>query len=499
MSYTVIDTATGPVRGRLETHAAVFLDIPYAAPPQGAARFAHPQPHARWESPRDVTGYGPTAPQPRRDAFGSLDMSPYFGPGWVRGAEYLTVNIWAPTAASGRPVMVFVHGGGFVSGSNRSALYDGSAFARDGVVLVAVNYRLGVPGFLHLPDAPDNRGLLDVLAALRWVRDNIAAFGGDPDNVTLFGQSAGATLVGAVLADPESDGLLRRAIIQSGNGTGAFTQAQAGIVTAALGENLGLTPSAAALADVSDDTLVQAMPALAGLELAVHGAVDPLAGLSAFSVVADRQPAAAIAAGRAQRIDLLLGTNTEEGNLYLAPVGKLSGTTEDDIRALAAQVHPRPEALLAAYRARYDQYSLGRLRATILSDALFGVGTRRLADAHTGRTHAYRFTWQSQALGGQLGAAHTMEVPFVFETTDLPALHGPQALLGTEAAPAELASRMHATWIRFATNGDPGWPEYSTTDPATMLIGDSWELVSDVPLSWPDPRDDHRRPVRPTV
>ncbi|MFI1916777.1 carboxylesterase/lipase family protein [Nocardia sp. NPDC020380] len=494
----MIETGSGPVRGRSEQHTAAFLGIPYAAAPQGAARFGPPQPHAPWSSVLDATDYGPTAPQPRRDAFGSLDMSPYFGPGWVRGDDYLTVNIWAP-AAAGRPAMVFVHGGGFVSGSNRSALYDGSAFARDGVVLVAVNYRLGIPGFLHLPDAPDNRGLLDVLAALRWVRDNIAAFGGDPDNVTLFGQSAGATLVGAVLADPQSEGLLRRAIVQSGNGTGAFTRNQAGIVTAALGESLGLTPSAAALAETSDDALVEAMPALAGLELAVNGDVDPLAGLSAFSVVLDQQPATAVAAGRARGIDLLLGSNADEGNLYLAPVGKLSGTTEEDIRALAAQVHPHPEALVAAYRAAYDRYSLGQLRATILGDALFGAGTRRLADAHTGSTHAYRFTWQSQTLDGQLGAAHTMEVPFVFDTTDVPALHGPQAVLGTEPPPADLASRMHATWIRFATTGDPGWPEYTATDPVTMLIGDSWKAVSDGPLAWPDPRDDHRRPVHPTV
>lgn len=499
MSHTVIETGAGPVRGRLEQDAAVFLGIPYAAAPQGIARFRPPQPHVPWDSVLDATDYGPTAPQPRRDAFRSLDMSPYFGPGWVRGADYLTVNIWAPTAMSGRPVMVFVHGGGFVSGSNRSALYDGSAFARDGVVLVAVNYRLGVPGFLHLPDAPDNRGLLDVLAALRWVRENIAAFGGDPDNVTLFGQSAGATLVGAVLADPASEGLLRRAIMQSGNGTGAFTRNQAEIVTAALGESLGLTPSAATLADVSDDALVQAMPAPAGLDLAVNGEVDPLAGLSAFSVVADRQPATAFEAKRAHGVDLLLGVNADEGNLYLAPVGKLSGTTEDDIRALAAQVHPYPEALLAAYRAGYDRYPPDQLRATILGDALFRVGSRRLADAHSGRTHAYRFTWQSQALDGQLGAAHAMEVPFVFETTGLPALHGPYALLGTEPAPADLASRMHATWIRFATTGDPGWPEYSATDPVTMLIGDSWKVVSDVPFPWPDPRAGHRRPVRPTV
>ncbi|NEA38491.1 carboxylesterase family protein, partial [Streptomyces sp. SID11385] len=142
--------------------------------------------------------HGPTAPQAPR-AFGALDMGPYFGPGWVRGADYLTVNVWTPAPGrSGLPVMVFVHGGGFVAGSPRAPLLDGAAFARDGVVLVTIGYRLGIPGFLALPGAPANRGLLDVVAALRWVRGNIAAFGGDPGLVTLFGQSAGATLVGGV-------------------------------------------------------------------------------------------------------------------------------------------------------------------------------------------------------------------------------------------------------------------------------------------------------------
>lgn len=167
-------TTHGPVRGRRHDHGSVFLDIPYAAPPVGRERFTAPSPHPGWTEVRDAARPGPTAPQPARDAFGTLDMSPYFGPGWQPGEDYLTVNIWAPwpDGPGRRPVMVFVHGGGFVAGSNRAPLHDGTAFARDGVVLVTVNYRLGIPGFLHLPDAPDNRGMLDVLAALRWIRDN---------------------------------------------------------------------------------------------------------------------------------------------------------------------------------------------------------------------------------------------------------------------------------------------------------------------------------------
>ncbi|WP_031101177.1 carboxylesterase family protein, partial [Streptomyces sp. NRRL S-15] len=200
----VVTTAQGAVRGLRQGDTAAFLNIPYAAPPRGAGRFEPPQPHEPWDGVRDATVPGPNAPQSER-RLGSVDMSPYFGTGWSRGEDYLTANVWTPAAANGDlPVMVFVHGGGFVAGSTRSALYDGSAFARDGVVLVTLNYRLGIAGFLDIPGAPANRGLLDVVAALRWVRENIAAFGGDPHNVTLFGQSAGATIVGGVLAAPEA-------------------------------------------------------------------------------------------------------------------------------------------------------------------------------------------------------------------------------------------------------------------------------------------------------
>ncbi|MEU9969683.1 carboxylesterase/lipase family protein [Streptomyces malaysiensis] len=486
-------TTHGAVRGRREEHATVFRHVPYAAPPRGAARFAPPEPHPPWDGVRDATVAGPTAPQPRRDAFGHLDMSPYFGQGWVRGEDYLAVNVWTPdTTRDDLPVMVFVHGGGFVAGSTRSELYDGTAFARDGVVLVTLNYRLGVPGFLHLPDAPDNRGLLDVIAALRWVGENIAAFGGDRSRVTLFGQSAGATIVGAVVADPRAEGLLQRAIIQSGSGLGAFTPAQAGRVTRALAQVLGTAPTAEALARVPDERFVEAMPRLAGIDLTADGHVDPLIGLSAFSLVLDQQPAEAVATGRGAGVDLLLGTTAEEGNLYLAPVGHLTSSTEEDVLAAAARSHPAPEQLVEVYRQRWPGASAGRLRSAIMTDALFGAGTRRLAAAHarhpSSGTHVYEFAWRSEALDGRLGAAHVVELPFVFDRTGLPGLRGPQAILGPAEPPADLASRVHATWIRFARTGDPGWPRYDSAHRTTMRIARTWTRVADpaprIRLAW---------------
>ena len=458
-----IVTTSGPVRGRHTAHGTAFLGVPYAAGPAGAARFAAPEPPEPWTDVRDATRRGPTAPQPARDLFGTLDMSPYFGPGWQRGTDYLTVNIWAPPPqAQPVPVMVFVHGGGFAAGSGNSALYDGTTFARDGVVLVTVNYRLGIPGFLHLSDAPDNRGLLDVQAALRWVRDNIARFGGDPGNVTLFGQSAGAILVGGVLADPGSAGLLRRAIVQSGSGTGAFTPGQAGIVTAALGREFGLEPSAATLAGISDERFVAVLPRLSGLDLRIGDHHDPLGGITAFSLVLDEQPAAAVAAGRGADVELLIGANLDEGALYLAPVGLLAGSTDADVYATAARFHPDPAAAVGRYRAGRPGASPAELRTAILGDGLFGAGTRALTEAHAGHgpTWAYRFTWRSTALDGRLGASHVMELPFVFDHVHLPALRGPRALLGDGLPPTDLATRVHEAWVRFATCGDPGWAPY---------------------------------------
>ncbi|MEU5088954.1 carboxylesterase family protein [Streptomyces sp. NPDC021356] len=480
----VVNTAQGAVRGLRRHDTTAFVNIPYAAPPRGAGRFAPPRPHEPWHGVRDATAPGPNAPQSER-SLGRVDMSPYFGTGWVRGEDYLTVNVFTPEAAAGAdlPVMVFVHGGGFVAGSTRSALYDGSSFARDGVVLVTLNYRLGIAGFLDLPGAPANRGMLDVVAALRWVRENIAAFGGDPHNVTLFGQSAGATVVGGVLATPQAAGLFRRAIVQSGSGLGAFTAEQAARVTRAAAEALGIAPHADAFAEISDERLVEAASRLAGIDLRTETRHDPLIGLSPFSLVLDTQPAASVAAGLGCEVDLLIGTNTEEGNLYLVPVDKYATSTAADVDDAAARSHPDPAQLVDTYRKARPEASPGELLSAIMGDALFGAGSRALADAHAARprsaTYAYEFAWRSQALDGQLGATHAVELPFVFDLTHLSRLHGPAALLGPDKPPADLAARMHETWIRFATTGNPGWDPYDTRRRATMRVDAEWTQVDD--------------------
>jgi para-nitrobenzyl esterase len=478
----VVATTAGRVRGRRTAQARVFLGVPYAAPPAGPLRFAAPRRHPGWAGVRDATRPGPTAPQPPRGRIGRLDLTPFFAGGWEPGPDYLTVNVWAPPhPAAPAPVVVFVHGGAFIAGSTRAPVYDGAAFARDGVVLVTVTYRLGAAGFLHLPDAPDNRGRLDVIAALRWVRENIAGFGGDPDTVTLAGQSAGAMVVASIVGAPDAAHTHRRAIVQSGSGTSAFTPEQAGIVRTALGRELGIEPTAAGLVDVPDERFVAVLPRLMGLDLATRDAHDPLGGLTPFGLVLDHQPADALAARGPSGVDLLIGSTLDEAGLYLAPVRDLRDSTEADLVSTAAAFHPAPDRLLAAYRAARPAATTAELHVALLGDAMFGAGTRRFADAHAGaggaRTFVYEFTWRPDALDGQLGACHLMELPFVFDTVDVPALHGPEALLGTTPPPVNLAGQTHAAWVRFATWGDPGWPAYSPSAAAVQEIGRVWRSV----------------------
>jgi para-nitrobenzyl esterase len=454
---TVVTTTSGPVRGTGDG----FLGIPYAAAPVGARRFAAPEPPEPWSAVRAADTFGPTPPKaPYRP-----EMAEILHETEVAGDDYLNLNVWTPDpAASGLPVMVWIHGGSFVNGNSSLAAYHGRAFARDGVVLVTINYRLGVDGFAYLADAPvpANRGRLDQIAALRWVRDNIAAFGGDPANVTVFGESAGAMSITSLLAMPAANGLFAKAITQSGAGQAAATVDDAALVTAELGRRLGIEPTAAALAALDTETLIAAQRAVAdtlraGPDPARFGATVVAAAMPFIPIVdgdtLPMPPLAALASGQAPPIPLVTGTNTDEYRLFLIPGGGAARLTDDAVDAVAAGMRLTPAGL-----ARYRDNRPGRPPADVLSalisDAFFRLPALAVAAANPAPTYVYEFGWPSPV--GDLRAAHAVEILFVFD--NLRAEHADR-LIG-QTPPQSLADEIHAAWVRFARTGDPGWPPF---------------------------------------
>jgi para-nitrobenzyl esterase len=324
---STVRTTSGAVRGTTRDGVYGFLGIPYAAPPFGPRRFAAPQPAGPWDGVRAATEYGPTAPKPPyAPPYDVLLPEPQ-----IPGEDCLNLNVWTPDpGGTGLPVFVWIPGGAFVNGSGAVPVYDGATFARDGVVCVTINYRLGVDGFLQFPDGgPANRGLLDQVAALRWVQDNIAAFGGDPGRVTVGGESAGAMSIGCLLAMPSAEGLFTRAVLQSGAGHHALTAATATRIGGYLAERLNLPPERAALAGVPLPDLIAAQQAIAQEPFQAPNPArwgEVAVNLMAFEPVIDGEvlpdlPIRRIAAGSARDIAVLVGANRDEHRLFLVPNG----------------------------------------------------------------------------------------------------------------------------------------------------------------------------------
>ena len=492
MKEPIVKTSSGAVRGRYEQGVATFKGIPFAAPPVGQRRFAAPVPPQPWDGVRETSVFSPTPPQADLSSqrMPGLDLRPIIGESWRKGEDYLTLNVWTPDAGTQRlPVMVFIYGGAFVSGASSTPLYDGARFARDGVVLVSFNYRLGVEGFLPLNGGETNVGLRDQIAALTWVQENIAAFGGDPNKVTIFGESAGALSVDTLLAVPSATGLFRRAISQSGGAQHTMSMEQAARVAARLGEILGINPTRESFTSLSFEQIVDAQSQLlpGSLNLTTAQDADPTGGLTLFLPVRDgdliaAQPVDAVRRGASATVDLLVGTNSKEMNLYYVPTGFLHLIDNDEtVCASIRGRHPEPEKLVAAYRASRPDAPTGELFSAIMTDWMFYLPSVRLAEAHAlhaGGTYLYEFAWPSPTFGGKLDACHGLELGFVFDTLDTPGLTGPRGLVG-ENPPAELARRVHHTWITFATTGDPGWLPYNTQQRSIMRINTTWETLTD--------------------
>ena len=456
----IVTTTGGRVQGVTVDGVSAYLGIPYAAPPLGPAAFAPPSPAASWDGVRSAADYGPTAPQvsypkPIKNILDNVI---------ALGEEYLNVNVWTPDpGASGLPVMVWIHGGAFARGSNRLAMYAGDTFARDGVVTVGINYRLGTPGFGSVAGAPENRGLLDQIFALQWVQENIAAFGGDPSRVTVFGESAGAMSVASLISSPRAKGLFSQAIMQSGGGGTAADPDDAKLVTAQIALQAGVEPTVEALGALSMEDLLAAQTAAAA-ELAVKpdptkwGAsiIDQGLGIMGQFPVVDGDvlpdvPTKSIAAGAGSGIPLIAGWNADEFCFFLVPTGVAALATPDAARFMMG----RSGKDVSAYEARLEAgEKAGDVLCAALTEFAFAGPTRSIAEARPDSpTYLYEFEWETPIAG--IRAGHAVELPFVFDH-----LSDAADLVGTEP-PQTLADELHSTWVRFATTGDPGW---STTD-----------------------------------
>ena len=490
----VVEIASGKIRGAVASGVHAFKGIPYAAPTGGANRFLPPQPVTPWDGTRDVLAYHGQAPQSPAKPKRRSEMDNILGPADATPEveDCLTLNIWTPGLDGKRPVMVWLHGGAFAYGSGNRAVTEGTNLARRGdVVVVSVNHRLNICGYLHLEDiggerfaGSGNAGSLDMVAALQWVRDNIAAFGGDPGNVTIFGESGGGGKVSALLVMPAAKGLFHRAVIQSGAAVRFTTRERANALADAVVKQLGGIDK---LADVPLDQL------LGTIQPASRSAgprAYPLLDRYDFGPVVDgavvmQHPCEPTTSPLGDDIPLMIGGTAQEATLFLDDDAVWNRTlTEAELRERVAVVAgPDTDAVLALYRARLPGASAGDRLIAALTGSNFSVRTWLYAERRAARGGApvyhYSLDWPSPFTGGRMGAHHAMDLPFVFDTTDVPL-----STKGADGA-AELAAAMSATWAAFARTGKPenpaipAWPAYTPETRATMVFDTRCRVVND--------------------
>jgi para-nitrobenzyl esterase len=491
----IVTVAGGRVRGVRRGDLWTFSGIPYARSPAGELRWRPPQPPLPWEGVHEASSFGPIAPQAVAQPGVTSPADPSASA--MQSEDCLTLNIWTPELpedptdrpGSGRPVMVWIHGGGFTSGAGSVFLYRGDHFARNGdLVVVTINYRLGALGFLGTRALGDpdgfigNWGLHDQVAALRWVRDHIAQFGGDAHNVTVFGESAGGFSVATLMGTPAGAGLFRRAIVQSG-GVHVHSIFEAERVAGRLASALGL-------ASCSRESLLSVpfVELVAATEVIARDRPDAgLIPLAYLPVVDGRflptHPLQAVERGAAADVDLLIGTNRDELTLFGLGRPEMSALDEPGVIRWAAHAAPDvpSEQLIAAYRrirlGRAETVDPHALLVAIGSDGVFRWPSLQLAAAHGAhgrRPYVYLFEWESPAFGGVLGASHALELPFVFGVVHVPAV---QFFTGAGDAADELSQRMQRAWTAFAHTGDPAhaglgeWPTWDPRTRSTMIFG----------------------------
>ncbi|MDQ8729751.1 carboxylesterase/lipase family protein [Bradyrhizobium sp. LHD-71] len=487
----VVETAAGKVRGTVVNGLNRFKGIPYADVTSGDGRFLPPRPPRPWRGIRNAFEVGRSSPQPGRSR--NVDWWAWITDDQPQGEDCLVLNVYAPepSATRKRPVMVYLHGGGFNTGSASTAGTDGTHLARRGdVVVVTINHRLNVFGFLYLASFGEryaesgNAGMLDAVAALRWVKQNIAAFGGDPDNVTIFGQSGGASKVAVLLAMPQAQGLFHKAIIQSASSLIRMaTPEQATAAARGLLDELGGERSLDRLGEASAADLLAAR----------QRSIAKAGGMDNFRPVVDGRslpshPFDPAAPGLAQNIPLLIGVTDTEQTFFLGPdaenfqlgrpqsiarIARFIGISESDAGKL------------------YDSYAVSRKGASpsdiliyVLSDQMYRRNDTLAADRKAGQggaaVYSYLITWRSPVLDGRLKSPHTLCIPFVFGTYDAAAL-----MIGTGSNRVALSQKMMGAWASFAeagvprAQGLPQWEAYNANTRPTMILDDECRMESD--------------------
>lgn len=473
----IVQTSRGAVRGVVEGGIARFLGVPFAAPPFGENRFEPPRPHEPWAGELDATRLGPTPPQtPYEGIYARLLPSTQ-----IDGDEILNLNVWTPAEAlegPPLPVMVWIYGGALIHGSNAWPMYDGTPFARDGLVYVALNYRVGVEGFGLLDGAPPNRGFADIIAGLDWVRQEIHAFGGDPGNVTVFGQSAGGALVISLLAAPAAAGLFHKAIAMSA-GMGPAPPLPERTLTTAISEDLAIPQTKAAFARRSPAQLVNAESRV--LRGAMFGATNLYYRLVDGDELLPAPVWTALESGAGDEVSVLVGATAAEGRFWYAPELAPSAMTPDVVEAVLVALGIN-DADFEVYRRNRPGASAATVYGDFILDLVIRPGLNRFADRRAASgvpTWAYDFGWQSPVLG--LGAAHCVDLPFLFDNLDG---EWSRALVG-DRAPQRLADEFHGAFVRFAATGDPGWKAWDSTRPFMTFDAAGGRVVE-------DPRRDER-------
>lgn len=479
---TRANIALGGLDGAEEQGVAVFRGVPYAAPPVGALRFAPPQPAVPWRRRRDAARHGPIAPQAPsrlRAAMGDFDH--------LQDEDCLTLTIWTPAAdAARRPVMVWLHGGAWISGAGSLDWYSGARLARDGeIVVVGVNHRLGALGYLaHPAISAGNLGTLDQVAALEWVRDHIEGLGGDPGCVTVVGQSAGASTIGRLLTTPETRTLLHRVVLQSGGwGRAPGAPDRAAMRAEQFMRWLEIDPdipdARERLGVVPASRLVEAQLAVASAN-ARFGDTDPPFGPILVEPTTPEALTAAIAEG-ADGLDVLIGATRKEGHAFVAPDQPIE---EAALAARFAAVTRDPGAL-ARFRARRPGGTPRDLLADLITETVFRRPAFRLAEAiaeRDGRVFAYQFNWAPPL--SPFKACHCIDIPFTFG--NLEAFANAPMLAGGDAAVMDaLSAAMRRAWIGFIRDGDPAhdalpdWSRYELPRRCAMSFDTVTEVIGD--------------------